>query len=149
MTTFEYLTHLKAQRGIDCFGMSADQQARMLEVGYDRWLDEYEVKAPVRVFSVIPCRPKERPIRRCLCVRCGEVFLSHTRAAKKCPDCGGVNDILQKNGKQLRACASGMECLKAGKCTPAEAAPGKQYCSENCHGSHRARLERQNGCIGS
>jgi hypothetical protein len=42
MTTFEYLQHLKVQRGIDCFGMSPDQLARVCEVGYDQWLSEYE-----------------------------------------------------------------------------------------------------------
>ena len=55
MTTFDYLAHLKAQRGVDCFGMSADQQARMHEVGYDRWLREYQISRPVRPASIGTC----------------------------------------------------------------------------------------------
>lgn len=42
MTTFEYLQHLKTQRGIDCFGLSPDELTGMCEVGYDQWLTEYE-----------------------------------------------------------------------------------------------------------
>jgi hypothetical protein len=46
MTTFEYLNHLKVHRGVDCFGLDKDQLARMCEIGYDRWLQEYEPNTP-------------------------------------------------------------------------------------------------------
>ena len=130
---------------IDLSGMSPDCLQRVREIGFDAWLDEYNPKAVKRtaVVSIISEKPKEKPIVKCLCTQCGNVFLSHTRATKKCEGCGGSpTGILQRDGKQLRACASGMECLKAGKHTPAEAASGKQYCSKNCHESHKARLAR-------
>jgi hypothetical protein len=133
--------------GISISGLGKDAIVRIEEIGFDAWLDEAKDIAPPKylAFSDTVEVPKERPIRKCLCAKCGGVFLSHTRATKKCPDCGGANDILQKNGKQLRACASGMDCLRAGKHTPAEAAPRSQYCSPNCRASHKARLERAKG----
>jgi len=133
--------------GVSISGLGRETIARIEEIGFDAWLDEDKDIAPPRylTFSDRLEVPKERSIRKCLCAKCGEVFLSHTRATKKCPDCGGANDILQKHGKQLRACASGMNCLRAGKYTPAEAAPRSQYCSPNCKGSHKARQERSKG----
>jgi hypothetical protein len=49
MTTYEYLTYLKVHRGIDCFGMSKDELSKMVKVGYDRWLAEYERISQVTV----------------------------------------------------------------------------------------------------
>src|ERR1035438_5298748 len=48
MTTYEYLTYLKVHRGIDCFGMSKDELSKMVKVGYDQWLAEYEAESPAK-----------------------------------------------------------------------------------------------------
>jgi hypothetical protein len=45
LTTYEYLTYLKVHRGIDCFGMSKDELSKMVKVGYDQWLAEYEAES--------------------------------------------------------------------------------------------------------
>ena len=48
MTTYEYLTYLKVHHGIDCFGMSKDELSKMVKVGYDQWLAEYESESPAK-----------------------------------------------------------------------------------------------------
>jgi hypothetical protein len=134
-------------QGISISGLGKEAIACIEDIGFDAWLDEAQDVLPakktmVSINAYLKVR-KERPIKRLLCQKCGEVFLSYTRATKLCPDCGGATEILQKDGKQLRACASGAKCLKAGnRDLPAPAAPGKQFCSENCRGSHKARQDR-------
>jgi hypothetical protein len=139
--------HRLEGQGISISGLDKEAIARIEEIGFDAWLDEAKDLLPAKKtmvsLSTYQKARKERPIRKLLCQKCGEVFLSHTRKTKFCPDCGGVTDILQKAGKQLRACASGAKCLKSGKRgIPAPAAPGKQFCTEMCHGSHLARQGR-------
>jgi hypothetical protein len=141
-TEQEQLTGL----GISVSGLGGEAIARIEEIGFDAWLDEAVDTAPVKkpAIGLSATKPvTARPVRRLLCEKCGSVFLSHTRATKLCPDCGGATDIPQRDGKQLRACASGDKCLRVGKRNlPAPAAPGKQFCSEACHGGHVARLAR-------
>jgi hypothetical protein len=131
---------------ISISGLGREANDCIEEIGFEAWLNKAEdVVTPKRI--TVPLRiaqPKKHPaIKRLLCQKCGGVFLSYTRATKLCPECGGVTDILQKDGKQLRACASGDKCLQVGKRNlPAPAAPGKQFCCENCHDCHVARSAR-------
>ena len=136
-----------AGMNISVTGLGREAIARIEEIGFEAWLPEAEDVLPPKKIPIVlaDLNPKtERQIRKLLCQKCGKLFLSYTRATKRCPDCGGSTDILQKDGKQIRPCASGDKCLQAGKRLPAPAAPGKKYCSENCYGSHVARSTRLN-----
>jgi hypothetical protein len=135
-----------AGMNISISGLGSEEIARIEKIGFGPWLKTAaDVLPPKRTTVMIQvAQPKKhRPVKKLLCQKCGGVFLSYTRATKLCPDCGGATDILQQNGKQVRACASGDKCLQAGKRNlPAPAAPGKQFCCENCHDCHVARLAR-------
>jgi len=136
-----------AGMNISVTGLSREVIARIEEIGFEAWLAVAEDVVPSKEIPIVLANlnpKKEREIKKLLCQRCGALFLSYTRATKLCPGCGGSTDILQKDGKQIRPCASGDKCLQAGKRLPAPAAPGKQYCSENCHGSQVARSARLN-----
>jgi hypothetical protein len=133
--------------GMDISGLGSEAIARIEEIGFDAWLNEAKDVLPAKTSTISPsvvrAPKKERPALKLLCRNCGEVFLSCTRATRKCPPCGGATDILQDHGKQLRECASGPKCLRAGKRDlPAPAAPGRKFCSELCKGSHNARQQR-------
>jgi hypothetical protein len=121
---------------------------------YSHWTDEaatstFKRRLAKRLVAVgsTPLGPKPAPRRfrekKCVCAKCGEIFIALTRRAKNCPKCGGASGASQNSIIGQRDCRSADKCLNAGKKgQPAPAAKFKQYCTDNCAGSDKARQER-------
>jgi hypothetical protein len=116
---------------------------------YETWSDDaaadrLKQRTKKGLFAVSgPTQKRQFTEKKCLCQKCGEVFIALTHRAKLCPACGGLSDASQETLTGQRPCKSDDKCLKADRRgRPVPAAKGKQYCTENCHESDVARRNR-------
>lgn len=144
-------SHLDPTTLIRLYSGVSHREMRMSDREFgETWSDDaaaYRLKQRTKksllAVSDSPTQKRQFTEKKCLCQKCGEVFIALTHRAKLCPACGGLSDASQETLTGQRPCKSDDKCLKADcRDRPAPAAKGKQYCTENCHESDVARRNR-------